>query len=355
MDRDWQAFLAEQGAVIESGRVVHYGTPPDRAVPPEQGCIMADLSHWGVIGVAGEDAASFLQGQLTADIQAVTPDRGRISGYCSPKGRLLASFYVFRHADAYCLCLPAELVDPVIARLNIFKLRARVELQDMDGAWLRIGLAGTGCEPALAAAVGSVPGADFATVHRDAVTAVRLPGPGPRFLVAGGPADIRRLWSEAARTAVPVGASSWELLEIRAAIPMIRPQTQEKFVPQMVNLDALEGIGFNKGCYTGQEIVARMHYLGRLKQRMYLAHIEQAAPAAAPGDLLYSPDADTKQSVGTVVAAQPLPGSGQALLAVLGIEAAQRGNIHLHTEDGPELALTTMPYELPARSAGTQR
>jgi len=344
MDRDWQAFLAEQGAVIESGRVVHYGTPPDRAVPPEQGCIMADLSHWGVIGVAGEDAASFLQGQLTADIQAVTPDRGRISGYCSPKGRLLASFYVFRHADAYCLCLPAELVDPVIARLNIFKLRARVELQDMDGAWLRIGLAGTGCEPALAAAVGSVPGADFATVHRDAVTAVRLPGPGPRFLVAGGPADIRRLWSEAARTAVPVGASSWELLEIRAAIPMIRPQTQEKFVPQMVNLDALEGIGFNKGCYTGQEIVARTHYLGKLKRRMYRLHCPAVEPPS-PATPIYNSEQRSDESVGSVIAAQAAPEGGTALLAVLQTEATAHGELRLGGVDGPACTLQILPYD----------
>ncbi len=336
MNHDWQEFLMGQGAVIEHGRVARYGDPSREAESAQAGCVMADLSHWGVIGAHGEDAAAFLQGQLTGDIHAVTDTRAQISGYCNPKGRLLASFYVFRHQQAYCLCLPAELVEPVITRLNKFKLRARLELQDVGDTWVRIGLAGAACGPVLEAAVGGVPGADFDALHRGEMTAVRLPGQGPRFLLMGPPADARVLWSEAQGTAVPVGAPAWELLEIRAGVPMIRPETQEKFVPQMVNLDALHGISFKKGCYTGQEIVARMHYLGKLKQRMYLAQVNAAA--VRPGDLLYSPDADTQHSVGTVVAAQPVPGAGQTLLAVLGIEAAQRGNIRLHTLDGPELA-----------------
>lgn len=349
MNGDWRTFLETQGAVIERGRVIRYGASPQRTASGAAGCVMADLSHWGIIAARGEEAATFLQGQLTGDIHAVTDNKGQISGYCNPKGRLLATFYVFRHADAYCLCLPAELVGPLISRLNKFKLRARLELQDMDGTWVRVGLAGGACGPLLETAVGAAPAADFDARQRSSVTAVRLPGPGSRVLIVGEPVDMRGLWSGAHGRAVPVGAASWESLEIQAGVPMIHEATQERFIPQMVNLDALGGISFKKGCYTGQEIVARTHYLGRLKQRMYLAQAD--GDAAAPGDLLYSPDADTQYSSGTVVAAQPLPGGGQALLAVISIEAARRGNIHLHAADGPELYLKTMPYDIEGASA----
>ena len=135
------------------------------------------------------------------------------------------------------------------------------------------------------------------------------------------------------------------MLDIRAGVPAVVPQTQEHFVPQMVNLDALHGISFDKGCYTGQEIVARTHYLGRLKQRLYSA-LADTPRSIQPGDSLFSPGADTDHSIGTVVTAQPSSQTGQELLAVINIDAVHRGDIRLHGPDGPALVFKPLPYEI---------
>lgn len=350
MNGEWRDFLLGQGALIEGRRVVRYGRPLADEATLSAGGVIADLSHWGLVAVHGADAATFLQGQFTNDIRAVGDDEGQLSGYCNAKGRLLALLLVYRRGDRYWLCLPLELTEAVIARLRMYTLRAKVELRDAGDACVRIGLAGPPCEAVLRQAFGRLPAEAYAVRQGDATTLLRLPGTPARFLLMGDAGEVQDVWSTAvARQATPVGAAYWQLLEIRAGIPVILPQTQERFVPQAVNLDVLHGISFTKGCYTGQEIVARMHYLGTLKQRMYLAEVQSDHPVQ-PGDSLYGANADTKHSIGTVVIAQPVPpGRCQALLAVLGMDAAQRGKLHLAAPDGPELILKTMPYDIAAR------
>ncbi|MBI2289829.1 MAG: folate-binding protein YgfZ, partial [Betaproteobacteria bacterium] len=143
--------------------------------------------------------------------------------------------------------------------------------------------------------------------------------------------------------AAPVGPAVWDWLDIRAGIPFITPATQDQFVPQMANLDAIGGVSFNKGCYPGQEIVARMHYLGRLKQRMYLASVA-ADEAPQPGDKLYSADTG-EQSCGMIVNAAAAPDGGFDMLAVMQIESAQRGEVHWKSPDGPRLKFSDLPYK----------
>lgn len=345
MNAQWRDFLTGRGAVFGEGRVLGFGDSSlENRLPPSTDAV-ADLSHRGVISASGPEAGAFLQGQFTNDIHAVTDSRGQISGYCSPKGRLLALFYVMRHADAYCLVLPAALVGPTLARLRLYKLRADVDLQDRSDALVPIGISGPGGEAALARVLGAQPRGVYDVTHGHGLSIMRLPGMESRFLTLGAAAETEALWTSLSPPISAIGAPAWELLDIRAGIPVVVPGTQERFVPQMVNLDALHGISFNKGCYTGQEIVARSHYLGRLKQRLYRARWDSPAPLQ-PGDSLFSPRADTDHSIGTVVTAQPYSPEGQELLAVINIEAARRGDIRVHGRDGPGLVLEPLPYKV---------
>lgn len=346
MNTQWRNFLIGRGAVIEGDRVTRYRDTVTQNSSPAD--IITDLSHWGMISAAGADAAGFLQGQFTNDMRSVTDSQGQISGYCSPKGRLLAVFYVLRHADAYCLLMPVSLVGPILARLNLYKLRSKVELQDRNDTVMRIGIAGPGCEGALAAVFGTPPHAVYEVAHRPGLSLMRLPGLEARFLAIGGLEEIQGLWEALSPRLTRMGAPYWELLDIRAGVPAVVPQTQEHFIPQMVNLDALHGVSFNKGCYTGQEIVARTHYLGRLKQRLYSA-LADTSQSIQPGDSLFSPGADTDHSIGTVVAAQPSSQTGQELLAVINIDAVHRGDIRLLAPDGPALVFKSLPYEIKER------
>lgn len=159
----------------------------------------------------------------------------------------------------------------------------------------------------------------------------------------GAPGALQALWTRLAVHATPVGTDVWWLLDILAGVPQVFKASLEEFVPQMVNLPAVGGVSFQKGCYPGQEIVARMHYLGTLKRRMYLAHIALDEPPA-PATPIYESGADATQSVGNIVYAQRAPEGGCAALAVLVIAATERGSVHLGVNTGPVLTLEQLPY-----------
>ena len=301
----------------------------------------------GLIAFNGEDARAFLHAQLTSDVNALPLNRSQYSGYCTPKGRLLASFLLWRDESDYFLQLPAALREPIQKRLSMYILRSKVKARDAGAEFVRFGIAGDGAEARLQILFGNVPRAPHEVTHRDGVTLLRLPGERFEVVVATDKAAaVRQSLAENAETASP---EYWDWLEIRAGIPVITPATQEEFVPQMVNFDALGAVSFNKGCYPGQEIVARTHYLGRLKQRMFLAHVAtDAAPQS--GDKLYSADLGDQAS-GVIVNAAASPDGGYDMLAVIQLSSVGAGVIHLGSRDGPALQLLDLPYEVPAPRA----
>jgi hypothetical protein len=336
----WLAELAARGAAIADERVLHFGDPTAELAAARDGRVLCDLSHLGTIAATGADTDTFLQGQLSNDIRQVTPERAQFGSYNSPKGRMLASFLVYRTAAAVHLQLPRELVEPIRKRLAMFVLRSKVTLADASCEQVRLGIAGKGAEALVAAAVGRAPALPLEVAQGDGVTMIRLSG--DRFELVAAPQKAVTLWQTLAANARPVGAPVWDWLEIQAGIPAITAATQDEFVLQMVNLDLLGGVSFQKGCYTGQEIVARMHYLGKLKRRMYLAHVSDGSPPV-PGTELYSADLGG-QSSGMVVNAAPAPGGGFDLLAVIQMASAAAHPIHLGAADGPVLGLAALPY-----------
>jgi len=337
----WKHFLQTQGAAIEAGAVLHYGDPGAERAAAMGGTIVADLSQLGVIAFRGEDTATFLQGQLTNDVRALHADGAQWSGYCSPKGRLLGNFLAWRNGEDYCLQLSGDILPGVLKRLSMFILRAKVQGRDASDETVRLVVAGGQAPAAVKAAMGAIPEAAMRSVSTEAGLVVRMGE--DKFVLSVAPDRAAAVWQALRQSATPVGAPVWDWLRLNAGIPMIVAATQEQFVPQMVNLEVIGGVSFQKGCYPGQEIVARSQYLGKLKRRMFLAHVDAAA---APGDHLYSADMDG-QATGTVVNAATAPTGGFDALVVAQVESAAAQTLHLKALDGAPLSLRPLPYALP--------
>ncbi|WP_233259205.1 CAF17-like 4Fe-4S cluster assembly/insertion protein YgfZ [Rubrivivax albus] len=280
------------------------------------------LTDWGLIRASGDDARSFLHGQLTQDIQGLQPGRARLAGYCSAKGRLLASFVVWADAGGdLLLACSADVLPATLKRLSMFVLRAKCKLTDATAELPLHGLVGS-----------AVPaGDDWQVVdHRvvilPAVNGVR------RALVAG-----------ASPAAAALDPELWRWLEARSGIARVVAANSEQFVPQMVNWELVGGVNFQKGCYPGQEVVARSQYRGTTKRRAYVVQADGAL--AAGQDVFAASDAD--QPAGRVVLAAAPAGMAPAALVELKIAATDE-RLHAGSPDGPLLRLGDQPYALPA-------
>lgn len=347
MKPDWKIFLDNAGAVFDATgtSVMHYGAPQRERNAATSGSVLCDLSHLGLITAHGADTQNFLQSQLSNDAREVNATHSQLSGYCSAKGRLLALFRIFQIGEIFYLQLPLELVEQTLKRLRMFVMRAKVTLDDATNQQLRIGFAGPQAERQLSAAVGLLPQAVNEVVSSNEITVLRLPGLNPRFEVISDVGKIQALWQQLSTQSALAGAEVWSMLDILAGVPEVYKSSVEEFIPQMVNLTALGGVNFKKGCYPGQEIVARMQYLGTLKRRMYLAHIavEDAPVVRTP---LHEAGTDGTQSIGAIVNAQVAPDGGCYALAVVVIAAAERNSVCLGSATGPTLKFLSLPYPL---------
>jgi hypothetical protein len=299
-----------------------------------------ELPDPGLIGYTGDEAGTFLHNQLTCDVAALDVNRSVYGSYCSPKGRILATFLLWRTANGYTMQLPDSLRETIQKRLAMYVLRAKVKVADAGPLWEIAGVSGEDATSHVQQVLGAVPHSEHQLITTPDAMVLRLPGERYEILLSRNrdPATAEKL-----RTGTEiVSPAHWEWLDIRAGVPVITPPVQEQFVPQMVNMDLIGGLSFSKGCYPGQEIVARTHFLGRLKQRMYLAHLAAGEPR--PGDRLYGADLGGQAS-GTIVNAAPAPGGGFDALAAMQI-ASTTGPMHWKTPDGPELKLLSLPYEV---------
>ncbi len=344
MNPDWQNFLQQQGALLREDIVQHFGNAQGELAAAQSGTILCDLSQFGILKVTGEDASSFLQNMLSSDVREIE-QRAQHSSLNSPKGRMLATFLIWRtDGTDYFLQLPRSLCAAIQKRLSMFVLRAKVKITDVSEQQVRIGLSGEGATALLQQHFGSVPQDAMAVGQHDNACVIRVGA--QRFQIDTAPQYAPALWQSLSAAARHAGSNCWDWLNIREGIPVILPATQEQFVPQMANLDLIGGVSFKKGCYPGQEIVARMQYLGKLKRRMYLAHVESADMPQA-GNELFSTDMEGQAS-GMVVNATAAPGEGCDLLAVLQISSRETQTVHLQSLQGAALQFLPMPYSLPS-------
>jgi hypothetical protein len=345
MKDNWKQFLSTQGAIIEGGQVLHFGNEKTEKQAALDGHILCDLSHYGLIRAYGEEAESFLQNQFCNDVRNVTGNSSQLSAYCNPKGRALAFFRLFLTNNQYYLRLPEELLADTLNRLRMFVLMSKVNLEDASDDLVRIGFSGPEAGQRLSKVVGNIPDENNAVSHADNLTLIKVSDTPDRFEIYGSFDSVKPVWETLAANTIPAGKGSWELLEIHSAIPEVVTETKEAFVPQMINLQAIDALSFKKGCYPGQEIVARMHYLGKLKRHMFLAHInEDVIPV--PGDSLFAEDSGSGQGAGKVVRAQANPDGGTDLLAVVELASKDKGALRLHDTQGPVLNFISLPYSI---------
>jgi folate-binding protein YgfZ len=253
----------------------------------------------------------------------------------------LALFLAYRQAEAIHLQFNGELAEPIAKRLKMYVMRSKVKLDNIDDDIVKLGISGANAKQALSAFFSTIPALALELSHNENGTLIRLSGPLPRFQIVCNTDSAKRIWSELKKTCQPVGKAAWEWLEIQAGIPDIALSTQEEFVPQMVNLDCLNGINFKKGCYTGQEIVARTHYLGKVKRRTHLLHLATSTPVQAGMDVV----TDKQDVVGKVVRAAPAPNGGHDVLAEIRLDSLEAGDLFIN---GVKLELRTLPYALSA-------
>ncbi|OYY94770.1 MAG: hypothetical protein B7Y41_04140 [Hydrogenophilales bacterium 28-61-23] len=335
----WTEFLTSQGAMLADGHVASFGNPAGELAAAESQTVLADLSHFGLIGLAGEEAQTFLHGQITNDLRELNESAAVFAGYLSAKGRMLANFLVMKRGDDILVMLPAALREPIQKRLSMFILRSKVKARDAGPDWVRLGVNGPNAGAALSEALGyDLPEGLMGMAHGEQSFVLRLGD--QRFDVFARTEAASALWQKLAVICQPVGAPAWDWLMVRAGVPMVLPQTQDHFVPQMANMELLGGVSFNKGCYPGQEIVARSQYLGKVKRRLYLAHVDGDALA---GDELYSADLPD-QSAGHVANAAAAPGGGCDVLAVVHISSVDAGDVRLKSRDGAKLEFQPLPY-----------
>jgi folate-binding protein YgfZ len=292
---------------------------------------VASLSHLGNLRIRGADAEIFLQGQLSNDVRLLTQERAQLTSYNSPKGRMLAVLHLLRDADGIVAEIDQGVLQATLKRLRLFVLRSKVTLEETNAPAL--GLAGLRAVELLREALLPTPAHTLETAQHGELTILRRLGETPRFSLHG-PVALLTVLQERWATQVAAGTSrDWQMLDILAGVPTVFPETSDHFVPQMANLDQLGGISFEKGCYTGQEIVARLHYLGQLKRRMFRCHV--AATGIAPGTTVYA--TGETQAVGEVVQSVAVD-SGSLLNVVLQMAHAESGNLHLGSGEGPQLS-----------------
>jgi len=324
------------------------GQPGSAAAPARQPWTgpqgICKLSDWGLIRAHGEDCFKFLHGQLTQNIESLPDDAGRLAGYCSPKGRLLATAVVWKQAaDEVWMACSADVLPPTLKRLSMFVMRAKCKLSDISAAQPLWGIVGADAVSSLlkapdlsvwgktATAGGVLLRLPDAVAHTQAVARYLFAGPKPEGLAE-------------------LDTGIWQWLEVHSATARVVAATAEQFVPQMVNLELVGGVNFQKGCFPGQEVVARSQYRGTLKRRAFVIYGQQTM---SPGQEVFH-SADPGQPAGMVVLAgawpegAAAPGTSHAALVELKLSALEGGTLHLGAADGPLLKPGTLPYELSA-------
>jgi folate-binding protein YgfZ len=344
MNNDWKNYLEQNGARLnEYGRFTFDNSFKDTQLADGSDTI-CDLSHFSTLVIAGGDATEFLQGQFTNDAAKVDEDTSQLSAFCNNKGRMLANFRLFQNQQNYFLSIRSDLVDSSIEHLQKYILRSQVAIQDISEQLIHIGISGENAQSLLS------PFLDKLNTHVDSVSsndnyiAIRVAGTVPRYEIFCSLEHAMKLWQAIANKANIVNSAYWDYLDIKNGLPFIDSNTREEFVPQMANMELINGVSFEKGCYTGQEIVARTHYLGKQKRRTYRIKIVSDTTLKT-GDQLATDTSTENQYTGTLVTFYQTAEKEYEALAVIQIKSAESETLKLKDADA-EITVLELPYPL---------
>lgn len=329
MNPHWRSFLESTEGVFDgdSNELINFGDAAGELQSATRQTVVVPLAHFGLIEVTGEDGKAFLHSQLTNDVNHLLANQAQHAGWCNAKGRMQASFLVWRSEDSYFLALAADLQEATQKRLQMFVLRSKVKLTSLTDSAVLLGLSGPQAAEALADADLPCPAESMTTAVSDGTMVVRLDA--GRFMIVAPESAMAASWQKLTVKAKPAGVPVWRWLDIQSAYPLVTLATKEEFVPQMADFEKIGGVSFHKGCYPGQEVVARTQYLGKVKRHLYRVTSQQALKA---GDVLHSPD-NPDQSCGMVMTVAPSPTGGYEALAVLQSNFAN--NVRVGSLDGP--------------------
>lgn len=331
---NWQNFLLAQQATIAANGDVAFPGGKDagsRALYP--------LTHLAVLSVAGQDAAKFLQGQCTCDINAISATQSGMGAVCNAKGRAIATFLIAKKDEAFLLVLPAVLADAVINTLRRYILRAAVTIADGSADYCLIGIGGATAMPDDY----PLPARAYEVIQAAGDILLYFPAMPPRYVLLAAADTAPRHWTALrAQGFSPSDTAQWRHLDLIAGIPWLDAAGSEQFIPQMLNLDRLGGIGFNKGCYTGQEVVARTQYLGTVKRRLYYAACPATAHCAAGMNVVDS-DAGADAVIGKLLAAHREEGTLH-MLVVLQSSNAESKNLRLQNAEQDKITVQPLSY-----------
>jgi folate-binding protein YgfZ len=347
---DWTNILAHTVACPDSSPspLPVSGTPYADIDALTRNAVAVPLLHLGLIRATGDEAGAFLHRLLSNDVVGLTEDAVQWTSFNNAQGRMLANFLLWRDGDGLCLATSADLAPALLKKLSVYILRAKVKLSFPEQKRTLIGLAGPTAGEHLLRAALPVPEADMQQRVSDGRRTIRI---NERLFILDVPVPDAPAAFDALRQSgiTAGGAASWQLAAIRAGLPLVTAATQEAFVAQMLNFEIIKGVSFTKGCYPGQEIIARMQHLGKPKRRMFrIGRIDAASPADIPaGTALYGPESADGQAAGIIVNFAPLPEGGEAL-AVIRTESAHAGDkVYIGAPDGACAQLLELPYEVP--------
>ena len=340
MSDSWHSFLRGQGAAFAGASVLRFGDGASAYLDPND-TVFSPVTWMGIARVSGSDAAEFLQAQLTGDIKDIGFGISRISGYCNPKGRLLAIFRVLRDGDDFLLLSDSGILPSILQRLQMYVFRMKVDLA-VETARVAIGLAGPGANHIVAELAGGPAEMANEVFCKGGMCSIPLGDREKGHLVIAPPEQLVKSWAMIRSGTQLAGSDQWALFEMRSGLARITVATQENFIPQSVNLDLIGGVSFSKGCYPGQEIVARVRYLGRVKHRMARALVNHGE-LPAPGDPVFL-DTKITQRAGTVINAVSLPSGAGELLATVPL-ASSTGAEFPVDQAGRSIRLVELPVE----------
>ena len=332
MNSNWQEFLGAGGARIDQSLVTDFGDSKAELAAAREATVVSPLTHLGLIEFVGDDAKSFLHNQLTSDVNHLGSASAQHSAWCTAKGRMLASFLLYRDAADYRALLSADLLAAIQKRLKMFVLRAKVVISDVSSGHEVIGLSGANALLALTNAGLPAPARPMEVAAFADGVVIRLDATRYALIVASAGAAV--LWTKLAASARPVGTPVWQWLDIQAGVALISESTREAFIPQMTNFDKIGGVSFHKGCYPGQEIVARTQYLGKVKRHLYRIH---AKGLIAAGAAMFTPESP-EHPCGMVATAAPAPDGGYDALAVIQESFATASDLELGVPGGQRIS-----------------
>lgn len=332
---NWNEFIEAAGAHIDqtTWEVTDFGDPNGELQATASGTVLAPLSHLAIIECSGEDTREFLHNQLTSDINHLQEGGAQLAAWCSAKGRMLASFIVCRRDGRYRLILSSDLMSFIQKRLQMYVLRSKVHVSNLSDSML-LGASGPEAEQLLASAGFQLPDQKMQFTSSQNGDVIFIDE--GRYLVTVPVDKAEALWRGLSQKARPVGVPCWRWLDVRAALPWVTEITKEEFVPQMADFEKMGGVSFHKGCYPGQEIVARTQYLGKVKRHLY--RLASPQPLTA-GDHLFSPE-HPEQATGQVVSGAPSSAGGYVALAV--VQALYAESLHLKSVDGIKVTATAV-------------